>query len=452
MDKDNRRLSAVPNGFVALAAVLDPICTAIRDVAKGDTERLAKIVGDKARSAPPIAIWECAYRAVYPSICRGELPVFTMHPENGLLLDVPRFIFLSAKSPSHLFRRPALHKDAGIPADYADFEGRAFFVRPATAESCVERAIVQILGHKKSGTTPAGPLTTLGRAHQAERDDLLGAVADGVLAISEAEDRAKLLGLGPLNPDPDPAEYDPGKEVAWSLLMALAWIAWRDIDRVRDFYPPYLQQLRVWRPSTVTRVEGSGASRTVSGYVLEPLQRLTGSLLKLTSMATSELSRNAKPVVSVDEAERLLREALADPESGLIAVCNGEPIPSHAWLHLEICEDKNGRTALRAKDDGWGVRSYRYEGEISIRRLGVQAYWRVLGSTAAGEPKAKKALEDAVKLHRARNEPLPVFARWSETAPKKYSISARGARRAWDAAAANYPELSSPKGKSKRRR
>jgi hypothetical protein len=66
------------------------------------------------------------------------------------------------------------------------------------------------------------------------RDDLIGKVNHGTLSPEEAEAEATRLGLGPLAQRPDPAALDPMAEAYWSLPMAVAWLAYRTPEAVRE--------------------------------------------------------------------------------------------------------------------------------------------------------------------------------------------------------------------------
>ena len=80
------------------------------------------------------------------------------------------------------------------------------------------------MGKKKSGI---GEVT---------RDDLITMVQRGQMIPADAESVAKRLGLGPLASEPDPNNYDPMREPFWTLPMAVAWIAYRTQDAVRNWW------------------------------------------------------------------------------------------------------------------------------------------------------------------------------------------------------------------------
>jgi hypothetical protein len=79
------------------------------------------------------------------------------------------------------------------------------------------------------------------------RDKLIGDVRRGDLTPEQAEAEVARLGLGPLASEPDPASYDPMKEVDWTLPMAVAWIAYRTRDAVREWWDDYRAERWIWR-------------------------------------------------------------------------------------------------------------------------------------------------------------------------------------------------------------
>lgn len=67
-----------------------------------------------------------------------------------------------------------------------------------------------------------------------ERDELIDRVRYGRLTPAEAEAEAAHLGLERLASRPDPSQFDPMRETWWTLPMAIAWIARRSPDEVRE--------------------------------------------------------------------------------------------------------------------------------------------------------------------------------------------------------------------------
>lgn len=81
--------------------------------------------------------------------------------------------------------------------------------------------------------------------HEA-RDLLLHRASYGEITPDEAEAEAKRQGLEPFARQPDPADFDPTNELQWTLPMAVAWIADRRIDAVRNAWPAYCAECWYW--------------------------------------------------------------------------------------------------------------------------------------------------------------------------------------------------------------
>ena len=79
--------------------------------------------------------------------------------------------------------------------------------------------------------------------HEA-RAELIGQVETGQLSIADAEAEALRRKLGSLASVPNPDTFDPAREVHWSLSMTVAWIAYRDIQKVREQWNEY--RLECW--------------------------------------------------------------------------------------------------------------------------------------------------------------------------------------------------------------
>ena len=75
---------------------------------------------------------------------------------------------------------------------------------------------------------------------------LFEAVESGRFTPARAEAIAARLGLPQLNPPP---AYDPAKVDRWTLPMALAWIAYRDLGEVAQWAVEYRDQARIWAPA-----------------------------------------------------------------------------------------------------------------------------------------------------------------------------------------------------------
>ena len=69
---------------------------------------------------------------------------------------------------------------------------------------------------------------------EALRDELITKAGQSEISAEQAEAEAKAAGLPPLASEPHPSKYDPMAQTRWSLLQAVAWIAWRDLGLVRE--------------------------------------------------------------------------------------------------------------------------------------------------------------------------------------------------------------------------
>src|SRR5262249_24020634 len=67
---------------------------------------------------------------------------------------------------------------------------------------------------------------------------LIDLVRAGKIHPSEAEQEFSRLNKV-LNPEPDPAKFDPLRELHWTLVMALAWIMWRCVGDVQRHWDQY---------------------------------------------------------------------------------------------------------------------------------------------------------------------------------------------------------------------
>lgn len=72
-----------------------------------------------------------------------------------------------------------------------------------------------------------------------ERAELIEAVESGQMFSTDAEVAAKKLGLSALNVCPDIADFAVMDLPDWSIEMAVAWIIWRNPEKVTQFHQPY---------------------------------------------------------------------------------------------------------------------------------------------------------------------------------------------------------------------
>ena len=88
---------------------------------------------------------------------------------------------------------------------------------------------------------------------QALREELFHRASIGELTGDQADAEAVRLGLGSLSRRPGPEEFRPEVETYWTLSMAVAWIAYLDLDEVREWSAPYRAECFDWRWQRSTR-------------------------------------------------------------------------------------------------------------------------------------------------------------------------------------------------------
>ncbi len=101
-----------------------------------------------------------------------------------------------------------------------------------------------------------------------EEQNLLNQVREGKLAPEQAEHINSEAGRKPLAREPDPVGWNPDAEDFWTLAMAVAWVAWRSTDRVREFWDEYQEARWVWRSRRLLRGENEGRGAADVEYFL----------------------------------------------------------------------------------------------------------------------------------------------------------------------------------------
>lgn len=290
----------------------------------------------------------------------------------------------------------------------------------------------------------------LTEAQRRNRDRLFAELSDGALDPPEAERRAAELGLGELTPRLDPARFDPMRETHWTLAMAVAWIAWADLERVRDCLPRWRERHQSWFWRECIEGDGNGGLRERSGWLLEQTHKGEAPLMFLSLCEAIEASEGAPP----DAAQRsTIHDARADlwakldaADLAAIAMVNGTPssIPKHEWAFLQLIEHQ-GADVLRAGRDMFMPATTYNANEVLLRRDDVLRIWPAPTPTAADETSAEKELRALVA-----SGALPKSGEWQAKAKAK--IGTRGAQRVWGKVAKDIPALASPAGKPKARR
>ena len=176
------------------------------------------------------------------------------------------------------------------------------------------------------------------------RDVLISKVQHGELTPQQAEAEAAANGLPPFERTPDLAKYDPLTESRWTLVMAVAWIAWRDIRRVQESGAEFRSESTLWRYREWNKPTDGGTKFSLQkGWFLESWSEPT--TIRLAFLEIIERQKRQLPhttCMSVGEAEKDLWRALS--EGQLVAEAlddHGKPvdIPQREWSYLKLFED-----------------------------------------------------------------------------------------------------------------
>ena len=193
------------------------------------------------------------------------------------------------------------------------------------------------------------------------RDDLIDDVQNGRMSWEAAEEEAARLGLPPLARVPDPDSYNPMVETWWTLVMAVAWIAWRSPGKVCEFWDAYRRECWDWHYCGVREEPDTPVQDTW--------------FLKRREPAT--LSRLVLEGISEDVNAKLWK-ALCDNVMQATGMerPNGEErvlIPDHEWCDL-VPFQRKGCTDLLARK-GQSVSGASGYNDVMVLRQSVMALW-----------------------------------------------------------------------------
>jgi hypothetical protein len=182
------------------------------------------------------------------------------------------------------------------------------------------------------------------------RDRLLMQAERGELTKEQVEAAAAAHGLEPFERKPELPRFDPKVKSHWSIVMSVAWIAWRDFELVREQDPEFCSACLHWiyrkqedRPDEFAEAVNRG------GYFLETRLAPTVSRLGLRdALLRGQGNVPSTAVMAAREALTALWQALS--ENRLIAQVfdvHGAviEIPSREWAYLRL-HDERGRDVL----------------------------------------------------------------------------------------------------------
>lgn len=170
------------------------------------------------------------------------------------------------------------------------------------------------------------------------RGTLLTELKNGRIKKDEAVVIAEARGVNLLT-NPNPSEYDPLLEIGWTLAMAVAWIATRDIDIVRD-------QMNSWRTAKeylkTSKVLDDDTQKEMEVWNVESSEKASLMLLAYEEFQSDDArlaSDSSKPLVS--EYHTAIKDLWLKLGNGeLVARATveghiGQVIEQDRWQYLE---------------------------------------------------------------------------------------------------------------------
>jgi hypothetical protein len=240
-----------------------------------------------------------------------------------------------------------------------------------------------------------------------ESDELILRVQAGELTPDEAEAEAKRRGLKPLRDNPDPNDFDPMSEPHWTLPMAVAWIAYRTPEAVREQWDKY--RTECWDWVYLSPRPGTGAS-VYSGRALETRKRATLDDLRFAAVLDDDPGEDGSPVMFVRDAVRALKGALENDKLAATGVNDStdqrESIPSVLWQDLEFAADSKRDIVRTRIEEGRGYTRYDH---VTVPRDIMRQLWAPYSATGRFE------LPPLMKPDRAGYMPLYCAAQWIAT-------------------------------------
>jgi hypothetical protein len=229
------------------------------------------------------------------------------------------------------------------------------------------------------------------------RDRLLEQTERGDITEKQAEEAAAARGLEPFARKPELPRFDPKLKSHWSIVMAVAWIAWRDSELVREQDPEFCSACfhwiyRKWKDPSDKTAE----SVERAGYFLETRPPPTVSRLALLDVV-SRVRGNvpSTAVMTIREAEAALWHASSEGRliaEGINADGSVVEIPSREWAYLQWREEA-GRDVLRYETS----RTEPFTA-VTLRRSDLLRLWPVTGEFPAIATKAHSSQVDRIKL------------------------------------------------------
>jgi hypothetical protein len=144
------------------------------------------------------------------------------------------------------------------------------------------------------------------------RKDVIAFVLEGDWTPKRAEAWANQQGLAPFEGPPSSADFAPEHEEYWTLLMALTWIVYREMSKVREVWPRFIKTCKYWSEDRdpngkqFWRLSPGGCNfdfYDFPNYIVEPLKAVNDFRRKLESgaLAASGVSAGKRRKIETRE-------------------------------------------------------------------------------------------------------------------------------------------------------
>ncbi len=230
------------------------------------------------------------------------------------------------------------------------------------------------------------------------REEIIGKVQDGELSPAQANELAISEGLAPFERRPEVSSFDVLSMPVWNIEMVLAWIIWRDKEKVASYCEEYRQDWYYWAiVGTTPRPIQKGQRRLMPPRPKLGLRRHSAATLFTVQQDSrsrkleSERNGDVVPiVVQYDEAVKSLVHALQAGElvahAFRVETMDSVKIDTHEWSHLRFetfsgLRRRPGSTRIFYQDRTDAV--YR---DVKAMRSDVVRRWKPSDGDASLEP------------------------------------------------------------------
>lgn len=275
----------------------------------------------------------------------------------------------------------------------------------------------------------------------AARDEILALAGVGKLSPEEAERRALEESIGPLAHEPDPSIINPMKLSTWTLAMATAWVAARQVSCVQRVSCEFAAATKRWKLGEWEAPTDNGGIEEGEGWFLESLPSPTfRTVLLLESRCKSDSSLSNPWLMSADDARKEIWKSLAEGKLNAEALHKSAgpiEVQSREWLYMSLIAEK-GRDILQYQANGHEAPFT----DLMFKKDQLLGAWPAsppVFGTIKQEIACRRWLSIQVE-NSPHCRPKPKASFWSEAQGLFKPLSKRQFDRAWDEATLSSPD------------